>query len=211
MNTDMAASMSPSSNPGHAAVILAAGGSRRLGQAKQLLPVDGRPLLARIIEQVAATAPAQLIVVLGADADRMRDALPDIARSSLQVLDNPDWQEGLASSLRLAAQTLAHWTGSTLIVGCDQPQLAVAHLQVLLARQQTEPSRDIATRYADVVGIPALVTAATLVQARDLSGDQGLRGMLRGAALAMDAPELAFDIDTPADLATAIARGWIDA
>lgn len=193
----------------HDAVVLAAGGSRRLGQPKQLLTRDGETLVHRCARLAAATMPQRLLLIVGSDADAVAaaaDGLPvDIHR-------NADWEEGLASSLRLAASVLMNASRPCLLLICDQPALEAAHLRALSEGFAAQGCA--ATRHGDACGVPALVPADLLAQASGLTGDRGLRGLLaargRERIALLDAPELSRDLDTPADLREACARGWID-
>lgn len=195
----------------HVAIVLAAGGSRRLGRAKQLLTREGETLVHRAVGLAAATHPMRLLLVTGAHADPVRGALAGLA---VEVLFNADWEEGLASSLRVAASALDTSDASCLILGCDQPALEQDHLQRLLEGAASAPSRCSATSHANAPGIPAVVTAALLKEARNLDGDRGLRASLRRlpaeAIYLLQAPELQFDLDTPADVEKAIIDGLLD-
>lgn len=195
----------------HVAVLLAAGGSLRLGRPKQLLQRDGESLVHRAARLALQTTPSRLIVVLGAQGDEIAAPLQDLA---WQRIDNPDWREGLGSSLRLVQRALAAETASTLLLGCDQPALDVAHLQTLLAAARAAHSGCAATAYGERVGLPALVSAA-LLQSASPQGDRGLRDALarppRAQLGIIDAGELALDIDTPEELARARAVGLVDA
>lgn len=197
----------------HAVVELAAGGSQRLGRPKQTLTIAGKSLLLHALELAAETAPERIVVVLGAHAEQLSPLIDGFAFEKLGCIVNRDWQEGIASSLRLAAHELAGWPGRTLILACDQPRLRVEHLHALLSASVAYPDHDVASAYADTIGIPALVRASTLAQASTLQGDSGLRRLWKSPTanvIGIDAPELAFDIDTPADLADAIDSRWID-
>lgn len=197
--------------PLHDVVVLAAGGSRRLGRPKQLLVRDGETLVHRAVRLAAATAPRRLVVVTGAHAGEVVDAVRDIP---CECIHNPDWQTGLAGSVRVAGDALVANAGSVLVLGCDQPALQGEHLASLLSGAQAATSGCAATAHADGAGIPALVPLAWL---REVSPgvDRGLGARLRAlpaqALYLLDAPELRFDIDTPQALDEAVARGWIDA
>lgn len=201
----------------HAAVLLAAGGSRRLGQAKQLLMRDGETLVHRTARLLRATTPRRLIVVVGAQDDAVSAALQDV---DAIVVRNRDWRAGLSTSLRAAGRALAEFDGSVLVATCDQPALEATHLHALLAGAGDSRSGCAALLHDGRAGVPAVVPAAWLQpkpgQAADhgARGDQGLAARLRAlphdAVHLLDAAEAAFDIDTPADVAIAIARGWID-
>jgi molybdenum cofactor cytidylyltransferase len=189
---------------GHDAVILAAGGSLRLGRPKQLLTVAGETLVARASRIVAATRPGKTVAVLGAHAERMCGAL-----AGAMAVFNPDWATGMASSLRVAADALAGRTGPVLVVVIDQLALDEAHLWRLLAAH--DGSRDTVTAYADAMGVPAVLRAATLMRAAALEGDMGLRSLWKDIMpQAIRADAFAQDLDTEADLAHAVASGRID-
>jgi molybdenum cofactor cytidylyltransferase len=195
----------------HAAVVLAAGGSRRLGQAKQLLKRDGETLVHRAARLAEATHPERLLLVCGGYADAVRATVADL---QVEIVFNHDWEAGLASSLRVAADALQGGHSPVLIVGCDQPALEAAHLQRLLHGATTVASGCAATSHRDARGIPAVVSALLLRQARDLHGDQGLRGVLqqlpRESVYLLDAPELQLDIDTSENVERAIIAGLLD-
>jgi molybdenum cofactor cytidylyltransferase len=201
----------------HAALILAAGGSRRLGRSKVLLKRDGEALLQRVVRLAAASGAAPIVVVLGADPMTLRALLAARRRDfdrRLEIIENPDWAEGLASSLRCGAQALAAHRGPCLVLGCDQAALELVHLVALLEGAAHSRSGCAATCHDAMLGLPAVVTPALLAQAHALHGDRGLRDALSRIARTdvgtLLAPELGFDIDTPVDLGQARARGLID-
>jgi len=114
-----------------AALVLAAGGSRRLGQPKQLLDWGGRPLLERVVAAVHAWPVSPVVVVLGAHAD---DILERVDLGEALVVVNPEWEEGIASSLRvgfdlLAREVTAHWAFVAL---GDQPVKSWYGLRTLI-------------------------------------------------------------------------------
>ena len=198
-------------SPGHVAVVLAAGGSRRLGQPKQLLKREGETLVHRAVRMALATQPARVLLVVGGDADAVRVA---VAGLDVEIIVNMAWEEGLASSVRMAAIALADSQAPCLLLGCDQPALQVSHLQQLLEGAAVSESACAATMHGDAMGIPVIVSPAVLAEARALVGDRGLRAVLQGlpreSIHVLDARELQFDLDTPTDMQTAIERGWLD-
>jgi len=196
----------------HVAIVLAAGGSRRLGRAKQLLQRDGEALVHRTVRLALATHPLRMLLVTGGHGDAVADAVQDLA---VEIVSNPAWQEGLASSLRAAALALEGNAVACLILGCDQPALQLGHLQKLLEGAAASASGCAATAHGPAPGIPVVVSAAMLAEeARRLSGDRGLRAALQrlpaGSFHLLQAAELQFDLDTPADVQHAIAAGWVD-
>ena len=86
-----------------AIVILAAGISSRLGSPKQLLEFDGKTLLQHAIDTALATGCPKVMVVLGARAEMLK---PELANQPIQVLENKNWQEGMASSIRYALKNI---------------------------------------------------------------------------------------------------------
>ncbi len=195
----------------HAAVVLAAGGSARLGRPKQLLSRAGETLVHRAVRLAGATRPARLLVVAGARHATIAAAVADL---DCEVVWNADWANGLSSSLRCAAQALHDHHGPVLLLGCDQPALAAEHLQRLLQLAKRRASGCAASVQGAGVGSPAVVTAEVLRSAETLTGNHGLSRHLNAlphsAVARLDAPELQFDINTEADVLLAIERGWLD-
>ncbi|NCT66652.1 MAG: peptide-methionine (R)-S-oxide reductase MsrB [Rhodanobacteraceae bacterium] len=187
--------------PRHAAILLAAGASSRLGQPKQLLALDGEPLLRRAARALLATAPAELVVVLGHDAERLHAALAGLPLRTCVALDHA---EGLAASLRAGLAALAPDCAGALVALTDQPALAAAHLCALRDAWRAAPRRAVASAYAGVLGVPALLPRAWFDELMRLHGDTGARSLLRtraGEVTALAAPALAHDLDTPAQCA----------
>lgn len=195
----------------HVALVLAAGGSTRLGQPKQLLTRDGEPLVHRAVRLAIDTGASRTVVVVGAHADAIAAVL---AGTPCTLLANPQWQAGLASSLRCAAPHVAAAGAPVLILGCDQPALEAAHLADLVRHACAAASRCAATDYGAGAGLPAVVPAAWFDAMAGVAGDRGFRARLHalGDALArVPAPQgLALDIDDAADLARARALGLVD-
>ena len=195
----------------HAVIVLAAGGSRRLGRPKQLLLRDGETLVHRTARLALDTAPDRLLVVCGGYAEEVGAAVQDLP---IELLINTHWQDGLGSSLRVAASALARHPGPTLILSCDQPALDASHLHRLLDLAQDTPSGCGATVHGERIGIPVVVSAPVLRTAYSLRGDHGLGEVLnafpREGLATMVAPELQDDLDTEDDVAAAVTKGWLD-
>lgn len=192
--------------PRHALVLLAAGASRRLGEPKQLLRIDGETLVHRAARLGLATAPAQALLVLGAQAEAIHDATGGL---DLQRVDCPDWEEGLGASLRTGLAAVSTSCEGALVLLCDQPALDAAHLQALVAAWQRQPARATASAYAGVLGVPALLPSAWFGALSRNAGDRGARDLLRERAddvLAIPAPALSVDIDSPQDLSALSAQ-----
>ena len=196
---------------GHAAILLAAGASRRLGQPKALLRCEGETLLRRQARLLLATRPRELCVVLGCGAERLRD---ELAGLPLRVVLAADWEQGMGASLRAGLAALQPGAARVLLCNLDQPRLHADLLQALLDAAARAPSGCAATRFGEHAGSPAVVALSRLAEHSVAAADRGLRNLLRalpaGQLALLDAPELAFDLDTPEDLALARQEGWID-
>ncbi|QEH95158.1 nucleotidyltransferase family protein [Gluconobacter thailandicus] len=190
----------------HNAVLLAAGGSRRLGQPKQLLMRQGIPLVRHVADLLLQTQPDRLIIVTGGNAEAVEAALIGLP---VEICRNPDWETGLASSLQSAAKSLKGSPDAVLIAGTDQPRLTLMHLMQLL---EHSVERNIVSQYRpNARGIPVRLTAETLARASELQGDKGFRDLWKdNPPLKIQAPELLEDLDTPEQLADAVKAGWID-
>jgi CTP:molybdopterin cytidylyltransferase MocA len=180
--------------------ILAAGASRRLGQPKQLCSVSGEPLLRRVAKVAAAAGCDGVGVVLGYAAEAVTTALHGLACEPLQ---NPAWSEGIASSIRVAADWAeARDFDALMLLVCDQVRLNDACVQQLWAAWLTHPDLPAGSAYAEVLGIPAVFPRARYAQLRALRGDRGAAQLLRrGTVTQVPWPDGAFDLDTPQDLA----------
>jgi len=183
----------------HAALLLAAGGSRRLGKPKQLLEIDGEPLVRRAARALLATRPSELYVVVGARADEVFAALAGVVTRRINC---GDWTSGLSASLRAGLAALPGETDAALVALCDQPAMDAAHLDRLVEAFRAQPGRAVASAYAGVLGVPAVLPRAWFDEILALQGDAGARELLRSRSRdvqAIAAPALAHDVDEEAD------------
>lgn len=185
------------------AVILAAGSSSRLGQPKQLLLHQGRPLVVRTAEAALAAGASAVVVVLGAHADSIR---PTLAGLPVILADNSAWAAGMGSSISAGVNALenAHTSpvSAVLLAVCDQPHFSASAIARLLTAV-TPPKTIAATRHGDAGGVPAIFTRQHFPALRALAGTDGARSLIRthlATTAVVDMPELSADIDTPADL-----------
>jgi CTP:molybdopterin cytidylyltransferase MocA len=178
-------------------VLLAAGGSRRLGRPKQLLVWQGETLVRRAARAALEAGVDELIVVAGAQRDAVAAALAGL---DLRVVENDRWPEGIGSSI--AAGVRAASGAAVLLFLADQPGVDAALLAELIAGMEAGHER-VACAYAGVIGVPALFSdRSDLVALRGLSEDRGAGHLLRragGAVLAIPAEQAAHDIDDEAD------------
>ena len=187
-----------------AGVVLAAGGSKRMGVPKQLLALEGASLVRRAARVVLASRCDDVFVVVGAHAAEVTKEIDDLA---VRVLENRRWHEGLASSIRTAVTAAGALpqpaVDAILLTLVDQPAVGPELLDQLIAALENAPAGLVAAEYAGTIGAPALFARRHFPALLALSGDRGGKSILaaHGAAVVtIPFPEGVFDIDTPADL-----------
>lgn len=184
--------------PPVAAIVLAAGGSIRMGRLKQLLPVDGQPMVRRVTQTVVAAGLAQVIVVIGAQADRVREVLHDLP---VEIVVNEQWPAGMSRSLRAGLQAVQPEIQAALIVLADQPTLTPPLLQKLVARYQATRAAIVTPFYQGRQGNPVLFDRSLFAELVTVEGDQGGRSLLARyqaqiERVEVDDPAVILDIDT---------------
>ena len=187
-----------------AVLILAAGGSRRLGRPKQLLRCGPEPLVRRAAGIALALAPLWVGVVVGARRGEVAAALQG---SGAAIVVARGWREGLAASLRAGVARAPRRARQLLVMTVDQWRLRETDLARLVAAAGRRPA---AAAYGGQLGVPALFPRRLWPALSRLRGDRGARQLLeRGAARAVPMPRAAADLDTPRELAAfrAGARG----
>jgi molybdenum cofactor cytidylyltransferase len=182
-------------------ILLAAGSATRFGSPKLLAEIRGRPLVARAIDRLLEVASRdQLVVVLGADADRLE---PLVSRVKVRVVLNPDHAKGMATSIRAGMKSVPSNCRGVLIALADQVAVTSDDLHRLIDCWQDRPERISAAWYDDVAGVPAIFPAALFEELAKLQGDRGARELIRrrvGQVVAVAMPSAAVDVDTQADL-----------
>jgi len=183
-----------------AGLVLAAGLSRRMGQAKLLMPVDGRAIVRHAVETVLAGGVDSVWVVTGPDVEPVEAALAGL---EVQIVVNPAPEEGQAGSLRAGIAALPASVDAVLIALGDQPSLAPAIIPALLAARRTTPKLIVAPRYRDGQGNPVLFKREIFPELLRLTGDQGARPIIQKEPARVEWVELDLpmppDVDTPDD------------
>jgi CTP:molybdopterin cytidylyltransferase MocA len=166
-----------SGDPAPVGLILAAGAGRRFGGRKQLAEIDGRPMLEHAVRLLQG-ALDRVVVVLGADAEAVRDG---VDLSGAEVVICPDWADGQSASLRCGLAAVAGAPAVLIALG-DQPFLAPAALRAIL--DGPPGAAAVRATYDGRPGHPVLVRAALLERAGELAGDEGFRLLLAGPDVA---------------------------
>ncbi|MBV2153409.1 NTP transferase domain-containing protein [Kitasatospora sp. SUK 42] len=185
------------------ALVLAAGGGRRLGgRPKALIRYAGRPLVEHAVATVRAGGCRDVTVVLGAERDRVRSTahLP-----GCRLVANPDWAQGMGSSLRAGLAALPSGAPAVLVMLVDTPGVTPAAVARLLAAHRAGAEL-AAAAYGGRRGHPVLIGARHFAEAAaGAGGDAGARALLAAHAAELVLVECADvavpdDLDTPADL-----------
>jgi molybdenum cofactor cytidylyltransferase len=185
------------------AIILAAGGSTRMGRPKQLLPIEGTPLLLRAVQAVLSSHAQPIVVVLGHAAEKIT---PLLALLPIEVVENPRWNDGLGTSITAGLEALDRLSreidGVLLALG-DQPQLSPSGINAL-ASVFTRRDSIAAAKYAGIIGAPAIFGRSYFADLRALAPGEGAQRVIRanaGRVTSVELPEFAVDLDTPTDYA----------
>jgi molybdenum cofactor cytidylyltransferase len=189
------------------AILLAAGGSRRLGTPKQLLRIDGETLVRRAVRSVLASGVGELVVVLG---DHAREIEAEIDSFPVLKVTHERWGNGLGSSIAAGMRELLERSPETeavLILLCDQPRVGPAQLSSLVRAFEEGTHPIVAAGYADAAGVPVIFHQSFFGELLTLDGERGARSILqshRQQLRTVPMPEAAFDIDTREDATSLI-------
>ena len=192
------------SEPFVAGLVLAAGGSRRLGRPKQLLPFGGATLLDHTLATARSCDFDQVIVALGGSADKIRERV-DLA--GVDVVVNDAYGTGCSSSIAAAMRVVDPAATALVLLLGDQPGVQAASVRVLLAARGDAPLA--VCRYEDGRGHPFAFDRSMFDELRGLHGDKAVWKLLD--ARADDVAEVPIpgtvplDVDTWADYETVVA------
>lgn len=184
-------------------LILAAGASTRLGQPKQLLNIQGKPLIRHMAEVAIATDCHPIGIVLGAYADAIKPHLTDL---NCHIFNNKDWATGMASSIRCGMRhmgAIAPELDAIVLMVCDQPFVSSHLICQLIATHVASKYPIIAAEYGDIWGVPALFHRAFFSNLDTLQGDVGAKAIIRqyrSHCLSILFPAGSIDLDTSEDL-----------
>ena len=197
------------SDPRIGAVVLAAGGSSRMGGRNKLLEsIEGRPVLLHVINAaLAVSLPEDVVVVTGHQEVEIHGAVHGVP---VRIASNPRWQEGMSTSLATGLAALEERVDGALICLGDMPRVSPDDTRALAAafHEDLRSGRDAAPAYVPVHeglrGNPVLWSAAWFAELGTLTGDRGARALLeqlsdRIVHVAASAGVLV-DADTPAAL-----------
>jgi CTP:molybdopterin cytidylyltransferase MocA len=185
-----------------AGIVLAAGSSQRMGTPKQLLPLQGRPLLEHVVAAACGSRLERVVVILGADHELIRQR---VGWGRARVMVNPDHTSGMSSSLRTGIAALDSDVESAVVILGDQPGISSELVNRILDVNAGcfRPAAALSVR--GLLQPPVVLRRELWAEVTALSGDTGARGFLRAhpelvAPLVVDTDlEHLADIDTPDD------------
>jgi len=157
-----------------AAVILAAGMSSRMGEAKQLLRLGENTLLGRVLENVRGSRVEEIVLVLGHAAETIKES---VAAQSLKVVINEDYRQGMGTSLRVGLSALSGGVDAALIILADQPFVRPATLNLLMDRYLQSGAQIVIPIYRGFRGNPVLLDRSVFGEVMALTGDIGCRAI----------------------------------
>lgn len=191
-------------------VILAAGRAARMGKPKQLLLLDGRPLVWHVAATACRSELDQVMVVSGAYAAEVREALAGLP---LEIVHNPSWEDGQSGSLAAAVLAAAPAAKAMVFMLADQPLVDEVLINRLVDAYRSSGAGIVAPYWQNRRGNPVLFDLGMWRQALlELNGDAGARSIIDKNMAAvhrveLEAGEAFLDVDTPADYEQ-VGRLW---
>ena len=182
-------------------LILAAGNSSRLGSPKQLIEFEGQTLIERITE-TALSISEEVLIVLGGNSELI---LPKLERFNnvISTIYNPDWKEGMGTSIRIGVEKLAENSDLIIILLADQPFISKVLLQNMLQSYAKTQNPIVSCIYSNTLGVPILFDKSVFFELLKLNGDKGAKSFLhlyKNRISTIDFPEGIVDIDTLEDV-----------
>lgn len=161
-------------------VILAAGESKRMGTAKQLLPIFGVQMLKYLILQAFETNCHPITVVVGANKDKIVPLLKDMP---IVIIDNPNWKKGMGDSIKMGmigSYMASKEIEGLLIMTSDMPYVNAETINKMIdLAVQNEDKSIVASKYDKTVGVPVLFKKEKFELLLDLKGNIGARDILK--------------------------------
>jgi molybdenum cofactor cytidylyltransferase len=184
---------------GLAGLLLAAGQSTRLGEPKQFVMYHDLTLVEHAVNQALPYCGAGLVVVTGAHQEGVVSALQELP---VDLVFNPDWAEGMGSSIRTGVNKIDEKCRAIMLLLCDQPLISREDYSSLVNAWVSKPECIAVAEYAGTRGAPAIFPSIFREALMQLSGEEGAKRIIDSAPRisAVTIPSAVFDVDTPGDL-----------
>ena len=172
------------------AVVLAAGLSTRMGRNKLLLTFRDKPLVVHAVDTLLASKVGEIIVVLGHESEKLWDRLEDNQdrvpnagqRPHIRLVENPDYREGLSTSVRTGVQAISPEADAIMIYLADQPLLEPADVNRIIegfAAAKTENKMIVVPFFKGERGNPVVLDASLRDSILGIVGDVGCKGVIK--------------------------------
>jgi molybdenum cofactor cytidylyltransferase len=186
------------------AVVLSAGESSRMGRPKALLPIQGIRFIERIVTTLTSTRVGKILVVLGHNAEEMRQKVADLP---VELVINPDYRQGQLSSLLAAIRAIessrdAQSVDGILVHLVDHPFIGVELVNLMIDRFYETKQLIVLPRYRDRRGHPVLFSKMLFAELLGTPVDQGAKGVVHAhrqetLEIVTEDEGVTIDIDTP--------------
>lgn len=180
-------------------IILAAGGSTRMGEPKQLLEVNGVPLVYAAAHAAKEGGCDVVCVVTGHAHEAVEQAA---AALSPMIVRNEHWQRGMGSSIRIGVEAVQP-VSAVILMACDQPAVNSTVIRALIELHHQTGLPVVASQYADTLGIPALFDESCFAELCSLPDEHGAKAIIQARmerVAAYSFPAGALDLDRPEDV-----------
>lgn len=157
------------------AIVLAAGESTRMGFPKLLLQVEGKSLLQHVIDNALQSKAGEVIVVLGAEATKLRR---ELKQRQVQIIENASYKEGLSTSLKVGLQAVSPQAQAVLVLLGDQPLVSHDIIDALIDKYEASGSIMVAPVYSGRRGNPVLFDSSLIPELISVTGDKGGREII---------------------------------
>ena len=191
------------------AIVLAAGGSIRMGSPKQLLSFEGITLIRRAAISAIDAKCDPVIVVTGAASEAVRGELDAL---DVHEIFNAEWQTGMASSIKVGIDEITRAdpdVDAVVMLVCDQPHVTAELIWILITAYRSTTTSIAASKYGEDFGVPALFDKKHFAELAALEGDRGAKAIIKKHARDaefLDFPEGVIDVDTVDDFRRLTSR-----
>lgn len=195
------------------AIVPAAGLSSRMGQNKLLMRFDGKSLIERAVDTLIASGVEEVVVVLGHEANLIRRQLEG---KQVRLVENPDYQQGLSTSVRAGVGAVAEGADAIMIYLADQPLLQsdeIRRLILAFAEAKRAGKSIVVPFFGNERGNPVILDRSYREKVLDIAGDVGCRRVIKSHPeqvfpVQMESDHVIRDVDTPEDWLGVLSLGF---
>lgn len=184
-----------------AIIIVAAGASTRMKEAKQLLPLGKTTMLGQVIKHAGASNADEVITVLGSNFNTIK---AEVEEEKTKIIQNKNWEEGLGSSISTGMKWVVEQNNysAVIILLADQPLIDTGYINLLIKTYKLNPEKIVATKYPKSLGVPVIFPATYFQELQALKDDEGAKELLKSnlkEIIPLNAANKTFDVDDKDD------------